>query len=98
MAQTRAIGKAYRNLIGWVMKMTGYESTPAEEMKVAPAEPKKAKPTLEATVSGIRKSKDAPALANAMKGIIGSKNYTDVQKNLLTNAIEQRLKELENGK
>lgn len=33
MAQTRAIGKAYRNLIGWVMKLTGYESTPAEEMK-----------------------------------------------------------------
>ena len=33
MAQTRAIGKAYRNLIGWVIKMTGYESTPAEEMK-----------------------------------------------------------------
>lgn len=33
MAQTRAIGKAYRNLIGWVMKLTGYETTPAEEMK-----------------------------------------------------------------
>ena len=33
MAQTRAIGKAYRNLIGWVMKMAGYESTPAEEIK-----------------------------------------------------------------
>lgn len=32
MAQTRAIGKAYRNLIGWVMKLAGYESTPAEEM------------------------------------------------------------------
>lgn len=32
MAQTRAIGKAYRNLIGWVMKLTGYESTPSEEM------------------------------------------------------------------
>lgn len=32
MAQTRAIGKAYRNVIGWVMKLTGYESTPAEEM------------------------------------------------------------------
>jgi len=32
MAQTRAIGKAYRNLIGWVMKMAGYESTPTEEM------------------------------------------------------------------
>ena len=33
MAQTRAIGKAYRNIIGWVMKMAGYEGTPGEEMK-----------------------------------------------------------------
>lgn len=32
MAQTRAIGKAYRNLIGWTMKLAGYEGTPAEEM------------------------------------------------------------------
>lgn len=32
MAQTRAIGKAYRNKIGWVMKLAGYESTPSEEM------------------------------------------------------------------
>ena len=32
MAQTRAIGKAYRNKIGWVMKLAGYESTPAEEI------------------------------------------------------------------
>jgi hypothetical protein len=33
MSQTRAIGKAYRNLIGWVMKLGGMESTPSEEMK-----------------------------------------------------------------
>lgn len=32
MAQTRAIGKAYRNVIGWVMKLAGYEATPSEEM------------------------------------------------------------------
>lgn len=32
MAQTRAIGKAGRNLYGWLMKMAGYEATPAEEM------------------------------------------------------------------
>lgn len=32
MAQTRAIGKAYRNLVGWVIKLAGYESTPSEEM------------------------------------------------------------------
>ncbi len=33
MAQTRAIGKAYRNIIGWVMKLAGYETTPSEEMR-----------------------------------------------------------------
>ncbi len=32
MAQTRAIGKAYRNVIGWVIKLAGYEGAPAEEM------------------------------------------------------------------
>lgn len=31
MAQTRAIGKAYRNVIGWVIKLAGYETTPKEE-------------------------------------------------------------------
>lgn len=38
MAQTRAIGKAYRNLIGWLMKAAGYEATPAEEMTEKVAE------------------------------------------------------------
>jgi hypothetical protein len=32
MAQTRAIGKAYRNTLAWVMKLAGYAPTPAEEM------------------------------------------------------------------
>lgn len=32
MAQTRAIGKAYRNIVGWVIKLAGYETTPSEEM------------------------------------------------------------------
>ena len=34
MAQTRAVGKAYRLKIGWLMKLAGYESTPAEEVKM----------------------------------------------------------------
>lgn len=33
MAQTRSIGKAYRNLIGFVMKSAGFEPTPGEEME-----------------------------------------------------------------
>lgn len=34
MAQTRAVGKAYRLPFGWLMKAAGYEPTPAEEMDV----------------------------------------------------------------
>ncbi len=48
MAQTRAIGKAYRNLLAWLMKAAGFEATPAEEMDFAVEEPKKpAKPVQE---------------------------------------------------
>jgi hypothetical protein len=32
MAQTRAIGKAYRNVLAFVMRAAGFEPTPAEEM------------------------------------------------------------------
>lgn len=32
MAQTRAIGKAYRNILSWIVKMGGYEPTPYEEV------------------------------------------------------------------
>lgn len=39
MAQTRAIGKAYRNIIGWVIKLAGYETTPSEEMKTDASQP-----------------------------------------------------------
>lgn len=40
MAQTRAIGKAYRNRIGWIMKLAGYESSPSEEMRRVDETPK----------------------------------------------------------
>ena len=32
MAQTRALGKAYRMAFSWIVKMAGYQPTPAEEM------------------------------------------------------------------
>jgi len=46
MAQTRAIGKAYRNKIGWVMKLAGYEATPSEEMHKVDETPKSAEPVV----------------------------------------------------
>ena len=59
MAQTRAIGKAYRNVIGWVMKLAGYEATPSEEMfkmgetpKQTPTAPQK-KETTRASMQNI---------------------------------------------
>jgi hypothetical protein len=54
MAQTRAIGKAYRNLLAWLMKAAGFEATPAEEMDFAPAEaPKKSTQTVQEVVAEI---------------------------------------------
>jgi len=35
MAQTRAIGKAFRNALAWIIKAAGYECIPAEEMDLA---------------------------------------------------------------
>ena len=32
MAQTRVTGKAFRNLLSWIMKAAGFEATPADEM------------------------------------------------------------------
>lgn len=44
MAQTRAVGKAYRMKIGWLLKVAGYETTPAEEMDAVVAEVVEKKP------------------------------------------------------
>lgn len=39
MAQTRAVGKAFRMLLSWLMKAAGFEATPAEEMDFVKVEP-----------------------------------------------------------
>lgn len=53
MAQTRAIGKAYRNLLAWLMKAAGFEATPAEEMDFATEEPKKPSKPVQEVVAEI---------------------------------------------
>ena len=40
MAQTRAVGKAFRNQLAWLMKAAGFEATPAEEMDFVTTEVK----------------------------------------------------------
>lgn len=53
MAQTRAIGKAYRNLLAWLMKAAGFEATPAEEMDFAMEDAKKPAKNVQEVVAEI---------------------------------------------
>ena len=53
MAQTRAIGKAYRNLLAWLMKAAGFEATPAEEMDFAVDTPKKPSQTVQEVIAEV---------------------------------------------
>ena len=81
MAQTRAIGKAYRNLLGWVMKLAGYEATPAEEMKkgkirsvqTKPAQPKK-------VVKKTGGNKKLAELKGMLKGKTDGEKISDLKK------------------
>jgi hypothetical protein len=51
MAQTRAIGKAYRNCLAWIIRAAGYEPTPAEEMEYGGNTPTVAIPAPAAAVA-----------------------------------------------
>lgn len=73
MAQTRAIGKAYRNLIGWVMKLAGYEGTPAEEIKVKPS----VSSTTETQEPSLQKISE---LRDMLKGNTDKEKLTDLNK------------------
>lgn len=46
MAQTRAIGKAFRSVFGFIAKSAGFEATPAEEMDGVKRQPAKKPPAL----------------------------------------------------
>lgn len=99
MAQTRAIGKAYRNLVGWVVKMAGFESTPAEESAGIGSQPKaphtNEKPVLETTIAAIRKTNDPKTLVTTRDKIKASTTaYSPMQKSLILRAIDERLGEL----
>ncbi|MFT2008215.1 hypothetical protein ACMA1I_06030 [Pontibacter sp. 13R65] len=61
MAQTRAIGKAYRNILAWIIRAAGYEPTPVEEMDYAGNEPAKVAVPTEKKAT----MKAAPAVAAA---------------------------------
>lgn len=91
MAQTRAIGKAYRNLIGWVMKMSGFEGTPAEE---APTTAEVTNKMFDEASEKIQACKNPALLEEYDQKIQSSKKYTKDQKEQLHSLIEFRLIEV----
>ena len=92
MAQTRAIGKAYRNLIGWIMKAAGYEATPAEEMGSMLSKESKSKSIdIQQSIDIIRNTKDKKTLVDLREKITKSKAYKETQRTVLLKAIEETL-------
>lgn len=78
MAQTRAIGKAYRNLLAWLMKAAGFEATPAEEMDFVHEEPKKSKPVQEVVAEIIDEEPNREELMMQIAKCTKVKQLTDI--------------------
>jgi len=80
MAQTRAIGKAYRNLLAWLMKAAGFEATPAEEMDFAVDTPKKHSQSVQEVFAEIveEQTVDLDALKMEIAGCKKVKDLTDL--------------------
>jgi len=79
MAQTRAIGKAYRNLLAWLMKAAGFEATPAEEMDFAKDETPTKKPkVVEVVAEEIATEVDRDGIIKDIQAAARMKDLTDV--------------------
>ena len=79
MAQTRAIGKAYRNLLAWLMKAAGFEATPAEEMDFAKEETPTKKPKVfEVIAEEMSVEVDRDAIIKDIQAAARMKDLTDI--------------------
>lgn len=87
MAQTRAVGKAFRNQLAWLMKAAGFEATPAEEMDFVDAkadtrvheEPKKpSKPVQEVMVEIMEEVPDRETIMMEVAKCTKVKQLTDI--------------------
>lgn len=79
MAQTRAIGKAYRNLLAWLMKAAGFEATPAEEMDFARDETAAKKPkVVEVVAEEVTVEIDRDAIIKDIQAATRMKDLTDI--------------------
>jgi hypothetical protein len=78
MAQTRAIGKAYRNLLAWLMKAAGFEATPAEEMDFAKDDTPKKSQVVEVMAEEVPIKIDRVQLIKDISAVTRMKDLTEV--------------------
>lgn len=98
MAETRAIGKAYRSTIGWVMKVAGYEATPTEEMdsKMAGGDTVGSdNPDVIDAVDKIGRMRSIPAIEKVQENIANSDKYNDEEKKIIQKAIDDQKEKIE---
>ncbi|GAB2954899.1 hypothetical protein GCM10027048_20580 [Hymenobacter coalescens] len=81
MAQTRAIGKAYRNILAWIIRAAGYEPTPAEEMEYGgnmpeAKQPAAAEPT---PMKAVKTEQPVPAVAEPLAPAANNPAYATAQ-------------------
>ena len=86
MAQTRAVGKAYRMKIGWLLKVAGYETTPAEEMDAVEAQ------VVEGFKSETDKAKERLANAKSMTEL--KSIFTSLNRKVAEDESVQKVKDV----
>lgn len=105
MAQTRASGKGFRNVIGYIMNSAGYQTTPAEEMPDEPKESTNAKPTApgelmtgaqKQQIDGLLKSLNDKAITERINKSIGLFTVDDADTAI--NYLENLILDLESQK
>ena len=78
MAQTRAVGKAFRNQLAWLMKAAGFEATPAEEMDFVEEPKKPSKSNKEIIVEIIDDTPDRETIMMEVAKCTKVKELTDI--------------------
>lgn len=86
MAQTRAVGKAYRNILAWLMKAAGFEATPAEEMDFIKDEvgEEKREYLVELLEDSTYEGKVKDKLYSRITGILTMEEFKKAEKDLYT--------------
>ena len=95
MAQTRAIGKAYRNKIGWIMKLAGYDTTPAEEMVNAEVAKEERAGGVDGVIKTIGSMKTLDALEQLKANLNKKrKDYSPEEQKIIKKALDEKESEL----